>query len=102
MLSQLFKKFKIFPVIFSIRFIFVGIALILINSSTFASAEKKISQLNYLQLRTPKDIKVTIFAKDVSRARHMAFDDQGVLFLSQSKEGKVVALADFDKNGKSD
>ena len=100
MLSQLFKKLKISPVIFSIRFILVGIVLILINSSAFVSAEKNISQLNYLRLITPQDIKVTIFAKDVSRARHMAFDDQGVLFLSQSKEGKVVALPDFDKNGK--
>ena len=102
MLSQFFKKLKIFPVIFSMRFIFVGIVLILINSAAFVSAEKNISQLNYLQLITPKDIEVTIFAKDVSRARHMAFDDQGVLFLSQSKEGKVVALPDFDKNGKAD
>ena len=84
------------------RFIFWGIVLILINSSAFVSAEKNISQLNILQLITPKDIKVTIFAKDVSRARHMAFDDQGVLFLSQSKEGKVVALPDFDNNGKAD
>ena len=32
----------------------------------------------------------------------MAFDDQGVLFLSQAREGKVVALPDFDKNGESD
>ena len=32
----------------------------------------------------------------------MAFDDQGVLFLSQSIEGKVVALPDFDKNSKAD
>ena len=32
----------------------------------------------------------------------MAFDDQGVLFLSQAREGKVVALPDFDKNGKAD
>ena len=84
------------------RLILVSIVLILINSSKFVSAEKNISQLNNLQLITPKDIKVTIFAKDVSRARHMAFDDQGVLFLSQSKEGKVVALPDFDKNGKAD
>jgi hypothetical protein len=32
----------------------------------------------------------------------MAFDDQVVLFLSQFVEGKVVALPDFDKNGKAD
>jgi glucose/arabinose dehydrogenase len=32
----------------------------------------------------------------------MAFDDQGILFLSQTKEGKVVTLPDFDKNGEAD
>jgi len=32
----------------------------------------------------------------------MAFDDQGVLFLSQAREGKVIALVDLDKNGKAD
>ena len=32
----------------------------------------------------------------------MAFDDQGVLFLSQAKAGKVVALPDNDKNGEAD
>ena len=63
----------------------------------FVLAEKTIQQLGSLQLLIPKDIKVNIFAKDVHQARHMAFDDQGVLFLSQAKEGKVVALPDFDK-----
>ncbi len=58
--------------------------------------------MDSLQLLTPKDIKVTIFAKDISRARHMAFDDQGVLFLSQARQGKVVALPDIDKNGEAD
>ena len=96
------NKALLFPFIFSNRFIFVGIVLILTNSSVFVSAETKISHLHNLKLITPKDIKVTIFAKDVSRARHKAFDDQGVLFLSQSKEGKVVALPDFDNNGKAD
>ena len=32
----------------------------------------------------------------------MAFDDQGILFLSQTKEGKVIALIDFNKNGEAD
>lgn len=32
----------------------------------------------------------------------MAFDDQGILFLSQTKEGKVVAIPDNDKNGRAD
>ena len=32
----------------------------------------------------------------------MAFDDQGILFLSQTKEGKVITLIDFNKNGEAD
>ena len=100
--SQFSMKLKVFPSFFPIRFITAGMLFILTISPQFISAEKKIPLLDSLQLLTPKDIKVTIFAKGVNRARHMAFDDQGVLFLSQSIEGKVVALPDFDKNGKAD
>ncbi|MEE9258488.1 MAG: PQQ-dependent sugar dehydrogenase [Nitrospinaceae bacterium] len=32
----------------------------------------------------------------------MAFDDRGILFLSQTRGGKVVALPDADKDGKAD
>ena len=55
-----------------------------------------------LKLQLPSDIQINFFAKEVLRARHMAFDDQGILFLSQAKEGKVVALPDQDKNGEAD
>ena len=55
-----------------------------------------------LKLQLPSDIQINFFAKEVPRARHMAFDDQGILFLSQAKVGKVVALPDQDKNGESD
>ncbi len=60
------------------------------------------NKLGSLKLQFPTDIKVSLFAKNVSRARHMTFDDQGILFLSQAKEGKVVALPDKDKNGEAD
>ena len=49
-------------------------------------AENKINHIDSLKLYTPKDIEVTLFSKDVPRARHMAFDDQEVLFISQTKE----------------
>ena len=80
----------------------MGIFFILMISPQFVSAKNNPQPLDFLQLLTPKGIKVSIFAKDVSRARHMAFDDQGILFLSQAKEGKVIALPDFDKNGEAD
>ncbi|MGP0629988.1 PQQ-dependent sugar dehydrogenase [Nitrospina sp. 32_T5] len=53
------------------------------------------------QLKYPKDLQITIFA-EAPKARHMAYDDQGVLFLSQTKAGKVVALPDADGDGKAD
>lgn len=49
----------------------------------------------------PHDIKIEIFADALPRARHMAFDDNGVLFLSQ-RNGKVVALPDKNSDGKAD
>ena len=102
MLPQFFMKSKIFSPILSIPFITAGMLFILMIFPKFVLAEKTIQQLGSLKLLIPKDVKVNIFAKDVRRARHMAFDDQGVLFLSQAREGKVVALPDFDKNGKAD
>ena len=58
--------------------------------------------LSGLKLNVPDDIRLTVFADNVPKARHMAFDDQGVLFLSRARDGKVVALPDHDKNGNAD
>ena len=77
----------------------LGIFLSLLISPPAISAGTGISPL---KLNLPQGIKISLFATDASRARHMAFDDQGVLFLSQAKEGKVVALPDSGKNGKAD
>ena len=74
----------------------------LVLSPKFVSAERKIQQIGSVKLLIPKDIKVNIFANDVYPAKHMAFDDQGILFLSQTKEGKVIVLIDFNKNGEAD
>ena len=65
-------------------------------------AEKTTNLIDSLKLHSPKDIEITLFSKDIPRARHMAFDDQGVLFVSQAKGGRVIALPDKDKNGKAD
>ncbi|CAI2717193.1 PQQ-dependent sugar dehydrogenase [Nitrospina watsonii] len=53
------------------------------------------------QLKYPKDLQITLFA-EAPKARHMAFDDGGVMFLSQTKAGKVVALPDADGDGTAD
>jgi len=93
---------KIFLHSFSTRLLIIGLLFILIFSPLFVFAEKKIQPLGPLQLLMPKDVKINIFANDLNQARHMAFDDQGFLFLSQAREGKVVALPDVDNNGKAD
>lgn len=102
MFSLFSIKFKLpCPIIRPLPFI-LGILFLGFISSQVASAEKINQRLGSLKLLAPKDIRITIFAQGVSRARHMAFDDQGVLFLSQAKEGKVVALPDRDQSGKAD
>ncbi len=53
------------------------------------------------QLKYPSDIRLEVFAEGLTRARHMAFDENGVLFLSQ-RNGKVVALPDKNGDGKAD
>ena len=95
-------QLKIFLNSLSIRFLIIGLLFVLIFSPQFVFAEKKIQSLGSLKLLMPKDIQIEIFANDLNQARHMAFDDQGVLFLSQAREGKVVALPDVDNNGKAD
>ena len=79
------------------------LSFILFSQTVFAfSLVPHSHKLDLLDLNLPTDVNINVFASDVPRARHMAFDDQGVLFLSQAKAGKVVALPDIDKNGKAD
>ena len=54
-----------------------------------------------LKLNVPDGILITVFADKVPKARHMAFDDQAILFLSR-RDGHVVALPDANKDGKAD
>jgi glucose/arabinose dehydrogenase len=55
-----------------------------------------------LKLNVPDGVRLTVFADNVPRARHMAFDDQGILFLSRHRAGAVTALPDTNKDGKAD
>jgi len=45
---------------------------------------------------------VSVFAENVPGARVLALDPAGVLLLSQTSAGKIVALLDSDRDGKSD
>jgi glucose/arabinose dehydrogenase len=75
---------------------------ILFFAGSVACGEIRTVELGKLHLNVPKDIRISLFAEDVPNARHMAFDDQGILFLSQHRTGTVVALPDKNHDGKSD
>lgn len=50
----------------------------------------------------PEGFTAHIFARDLPSARVLIRDSNGTLLLSQTKEGKVVALPDKDNSGQSD
>ncbi len=75
---------------------------ILFFSGSCSGSEFQSAGLRQLRLNVPEDIRISVFAREVPNARHMAFDDQGILFLSQHRAGKVVALPDKNGDGKSD
>ncbi len=82
--------------------LFILILLLTAAVQEVWAQDRKTLKLEELELKVPGDTQFTIFADDVSKARHMAFDDQGILFLSQTRKDKVVALPDFNHDGKAD
>lgn len=54
------------------------------------------------ELTVPKGWKAELFVSGVPSARFFSLRDDGVIFLSLSKEGRVVALPDDNKDGVAD
>lgn len=73
------------------------LALVAHNS---AHAEK--TPFNLAQLKAPPGFRISVFADGVSGARMMVFSPGGVLLVSESGEGKVVALPDAKHAGKAE
>jgi glucose/arabinose dehydrogenase len=53
-------------------------------------------------LKAPDGFVATIFARDVKGARVMIRDQKGTMLVSETSEGKVVALPDKNGDGKAD
>ena len=53
-------------------------------------------------LTLPKGFSISIFAKGLANARVLARDPEGVVFVSEPAQGKVVALPDADRDGIAD
>jgi glucose/arabinose dehydrogenase len=53
-------------------------------------------------LRLPDGFKISVYASGLKNARFMAIDDEGNLFLSQPKEGRISVLRDLNRDGAAD
>ncbi len=55
-----------------------------------------------LPLSVPEGFRVSIFSHETPGARVMIRDPKGTMLVSLTKDGKIVALPDFDHNGEAD
>jgi glucose/arabinose dehydrogenase len=83
-----------------ILFALVPVLLAFLAHANFAHAEK--TRFDLTQLKAPPGFHVTVFAEEVDGARMMVFSPGGVLLVSESDEGKVVALPDSKHAGKAE
>ena len=70
-----------------------------ISIATFARAQK--TPFDLKQLRLPDGFHIAVFADNIDSARMLTFSPGGVLLVSESGEGKVVALPDPKHTGKA-
>ncbi len=68
--------------------------------ANFARAEK--TGFDLARLKAPPGFHISVFAEEVDGARMMAFSPGGVLLVSESGEGKAVALPDPKRAGKAE
>lgn len=75
-------------------------ALVLLASANLAHAEK--TPFDLAQLKAPAGFHISVFADDIDGARMLVWSPGGVLLVSESGEGKVVALPDSKNSGKAE
>ncbi|MGP0097100.1 MAG: PQQ-dependent sugar dehydrogenase [Terriglobales bacterium] len=75
------------------------VLLAFLSFHDFAHAEQ--TRFDLSQLKAPAGFRITVFAKEIDGARMMAFSPGGVLLVSESGEGNVVALPDPKQTGKA-
>jgi glucose/arabinose dehydrogenase len=77
----------------------VGLFLLPVLLATFSVAEQ--TPFNLKQLHLPDGFHIAVFADNIDSARMLTFTPGGVLLVSESGEGKVVALPDPRDTGKA-
>src|ERR1700687_564047 len=74
--------------------------LTFVAHADFAHAEK--TRFDLARPKAPPGFHISVFAEDVDGARMMVFSPAGSLLVSESGEGKVVALPDPKHAGKAE
>lgn len=96
--------FPLLPFLLSFRVlaaVLLGVALLgVLFHSDAAQAEK--TRFDLTQLKAPPGFHISVFADNIDGARMMVFSPGGVLLVSESGEGKVVALPDPKHTGKAE
>jgi len=82
-----------------LSFLLLPVLLAFLAAATLARAEK--TGFDLAQLKAPPGFHISVFAENVDSARLMIFSPGGVLLVSESGEGKVVALPDPKHAGKA-
>jgi glucose/arabinose dehydrogenase len=75
------------------------ILLAFLASNDLAHAEK--TRFDLAQLKAPAGFHISVFAEEIDGARMMVITPGGVLLVSESGEGRVVALPDPNHTGKA-
>lgn len=70
------------------------------STSTSQGSENTAQIIN--ALKVPEGFAMSVFASSITGARVMTFDPQGVMLVSETSEGRIVALPDKDGNGEAD
>jgi glucose/arabinose dehydrogenase len=81
-------------------FALLPILLAFLLQADFAQAEK--TPFSLTQLKAPPGFHISVFAEEVDGARMIAFSPGGILLVSESGEGKVVALPDAKHAGRAE
>jgi glucose/arabinose dehydrogenase len=102
-------EFPLLPFLLSFRVLaatplasaLLGVALLGVSiHSDVAQAEK--TRFDLAQLKAPSGFHISVFADNIDSARMLVFSPGGVLLVSESGEGKVVALPDPKHTGKAE
>src|SRR5208282_753765 len=81
-------------------FLLASLVLTLLLHPASAQAEK--TRFDLAQLKAPPGFHISVFADNIDSARMLVFSPGGVLLVSESGEGKVVALPDPKHTGKAE